>query len=366
MYNILCNFAEVTVREIERDTVASENDRSNHEEAFPPNSLNSIEINDRDVKAIHEAVFSINASQIDWPIQYANSAWCNLFQVSFKDVIGTSLWDIFDLASLQGNLDELKARVLSEGAPLRVSLKVHDGISVAESVGDCHAEVEFILASRDQLSGSVPVGIPSYISSDLYDHVGDVSNGSRDAKGNNNDDNNDIACQEEQTDELDTKRSSGDTGYNNLDESTNTMARQDFVSNIMASFWFGVVRFRSSTTKQSTVRSSAEISEKSRLYKSLSLSSSDRSHRYVFVCLFFNSRIPPPFCNSPPPQPPIKIYVYVSIVHPAGMGKQLSIYFCWYVLDSISSWWLSRCFGLSCVTGTTQGPPRLGISSLVS
>lgn len=158
LYNILCNFAELTVRELEKDVDSVKLDENN--------GINKVSQSGRGNRSIHDGVIAINTSEEHWPVVYANSVWCDYFNSYLDDVIGKSLWDIFDLQSLQGQPNELKSRLLTEEAPLTIELDFCLDSSTLNS-GNSSARVDFLLASRDHLSGSLPVGIPTYLSTEL-------------------------------------------------------------------------------------------------------------------------------------------------------------------------------------------------------
>jgi PAS domain-containing protein len=111
LYNVLCNLAELTVRELEREMHAKNSACGCGCEALAT----------RSPKAFNEAVFLIDASETQWPILYANSAWCNLFGVELAEVLDDSFWSHFQ-QSPGADLAMLRARLAQGNGPVSMNV----------------------------------------------------------------------------------------------------------------------------------------------------------------------------------------------------------------------------------------------------
>jgi Protein tyrosine and serine/threonine kinase len=156
-YQLLLNFAEIIVREIERDALA---------ESIPETLL----------PAAYEPVALLTASDAGWPFVYLNEAMKIIVpgaevsdhaSVSFSINGGANysrplFWDVFQPSDPEVDLEALKKEVNDGNAP--VALHVHrtcdqtlDGKQRPSYL------VNFRLASRDCLENSACVSIPGFV-----------------------------------------------------------------------------------------------------------------------------------------------------------------------------------------------------------
>jgi PAS domain-containing protein len=150
--NIICSFAELAVRELERDRDVPPEPRS----ALPALPLDAQQRAVRALSSSREAVLLLDLSRPTWPIQYVNERWCASTGLTEQDCLRTGLWQVLDVAEDQEAL-ELAAGSLRARAPFALTIAGPAGRQLT---------LELRPATADHLSAAMPpVGIPNLMES---------------------------------------------------------------------------------------------------------------------------------------------------------------------------------------------------------
>lgn len=230
VYNVLCNLAELVTRELERDrallkiqsdqslkmsshlqslmmapTATPSQPRDDSAMVTPQLTAAAAEAScieysiERSSQrpASEEPVVIMDVVQAAWPILYANTAWCRLVTRNTRDdvdpmndLIGCSIWDFVDIildikssvtcaphqeCSREAYLNDWKVKM--KRGPFTVRMKVRDDEhSVDDSIGSIESsgdgggfliDMELRLASRDQMTNAVAIGIPNFVGDDI-------------------------------------------------------------------------------------------------------------------------------------------------------------------------------------------------------
>ncbi|KAK9807645.1 hypothetical protein WJX72_005215 [[Myrmecia] bisecta] len=147
--NLLCNLAELAVRELERDTWLKSQAEKQQSPAFNVPLL-------RPLNTISEAVLFMDVSLPRWPILFANSAFAELTGMLRTSMINKNIWDAFEYKGKRG-WDSMEAYA-REGKEFVVKVLNTAG-STSQSL-----TLTFRPSSTDALDGRYPhVGIPGTV-----------------------------------------------------------------------------------------------------------------------------------------------------------------------------------------------------------
>ncbi|KAL4447293.1 hypothetical protein ABPG77_007326 [Micractinium sp. CCAP 211/92] len=169
--NLMTNFAELVVRELEKDKARALRQAQLHRDTLhtspePPAV--------RKLAAFDEAVLLCDVSAKGWPILFVNSQWCKATGASEAASLHTGFWSLFHFAS-QGDTAQLlyAYAAIEERKPFALTLApgpaqpaVPGGaVTDAEASGGPSAVVlEFRPATADHVSQDCPrIGIPSLV-----------------------------------------------------------------------------------------------------------------------------------------------------------------------------------------------------------
>ena len=156
-YNVLCNFAEVVAREVEKASV---------EKYLTGERKSALKESDNfkssfRVPAADEPIVMLNVSKRGWPIKYMNEACKNCVGASSREQMkGQKFWDLFRPASSGLKLQTLREQADNgEYVTVRAILNDKEGEVQEKIVFEFH----FWLASQGQFHNSAPVGIPGFV-----------------------------------------------------------------------------------------------------------------------------------------------------------------------------------------------------------
>ena len=150
LYNTLMNFAELVVREMERDRVLE----------LRAQSYEAAHALLRSPAAYSQAVALVDVSCGRWDILYANPLWAAAVGVPAEECPQDTLWDQYCVAdSVQSALMEA---ALAEGRP--VDIRVLKLSGDGDDIDDLRVRTLTLRpAAVDALEASVPVGVPSFV-----------------------------------------------------------------------------------------------------------------------------------------------------------------------------------------------------------
>ncbi|KAK9814720.1 hypothetical protein WJX72_010481 [[Myrmecia] bisecta] len=150
--NLLCNFAEMVVREIERDAwFNSKAERQGSLQRLTDAKTALL----RPFDAVEEAVLFVDTSTAKWRIMFANTAFSQLTGMSREETIEKNVWDVFELRRREKECWEDYRADIDAGQEFTVCV-----LSYAE--GGTHTlTLTFRPSSLDALNGRYPhIGIP--------------------------------------------------------------------------------------------------------------------------------------------------------------------------------------------------------------
>lgn len=147
--NIICNFAELVVREMERDK-ALERKRKQKTDA-------ALEVRRHTVRALscfQEAVMLCNTAEPGWPMLYCNDQWCSSTGLSEAACLNSGFWDLFHSA-----MGEQGRQLAEQGVGLGKPFT-----TVVEGGACAFLTLELRPATSDYLSQAVPhIAIPNFV-----------------------------------------------------------------------------------------------------------------------------------------------------------------------------------------------------------
>lgn len=153
--NIICNFAELVVRELERDKA-----RERMQSGMVERALSARGHMVRALSCFQEAVMLCNVADQGWPMLYVNENWCSDTGYSEPACLHSAFWDLFNtpLNSTGGD----------SGADKQATLKAaqeRQPFSITVEGGPCSRMVlDLRPATADHLSAAMPtVGIPNFV-----------------------------------------------------------------------------------------------------------------------------------------------------------------------------------------------------------
>lgn len=158
-YNVLCNFAEVVAREMERESVEARLTEETKTKAGPVPEREHAKHVFR-VPAADEPVVMLNVSKRGWLIFYANQAYAASLDMPLDAIQGQRFWDLFRPANTGIKLQALKEQA-NNGEHVTV-LALLNSENKREGQEKTVYEFHFWLASRGQFHNSAPVGIPGF------------------------------------------------------------------------------------------------------------------------------------------------------------------------------------------------------------
>lgn len=158
-YNVLCNLAELTVREIERELSVERGQellRASGPVHGPiiPTALEPV--------ALIDVGSTCHSDTTQWRVVYANPAWASMCNREEDQVIKESFWLTFEKPQ---DMDLLQS-AMSTGQPMSCKFnlrEVEEGTHLSKNHNCAEVTLNFQLACRDQLPNAVPVGIPSFV-----------------------------------------------------------------------------------------------------------------------------------------------------------------------------------------------------------
>ncbi|KAK9790562.1 hypothetical protein WJX73_005557 [Symbiochloris irregularis] len=151
--NVLCNFAEVVVRELEKDKRrAEESERIKQEQ----NKLL------RAMDCFSEGIMLINTSTESWDIMFLNEAWSRLTGVAKDDAMSKSIWSIFEpiteYRGVKGEALKQHRAAVADGLTFTADLVCRD----PSASGDRMLTATFRPAGTEALDKDMPsITIPS-------------------------------------------------------------------------------------------------------------------------------------------------------------------------------------------------------------
>ncbi|KAL4452748.1 hypothetical protein ABPG75_008410 [Micractinium tetrahymenae] len=149
--NVICNFAELVVREMERDKAQQQAQQHKVETA-----LNARRHMVRALSCFQEPVMLCNVAMDGWQILYCNENWCTTTGFSEPACLNSSFWDLFRPPASAG-LDGKKAAQQAAADRQPFSIVVEGGHCASMAL-------ELKPASKDHLSTAVPtIGIPNFV-----------------------------------------------------------------------------------------------------------------------------------------------------------------------------------------------------------
>ena len=169
-YNVMCNLAEIIVREVERDIV-QQTISSSDMDGISDTSTISADFSELGINggnyctrvprlpAAREPVVMVDVTTPAWPIIFANEAWAEILDSNVDFVKNRSFWEFFKPAGDFFSLDKVQSQVAA-GIPASV---LTNFVGEEENEGREVIRTQFWVASRDQLKNAVPVGIPGFV-----------------------------------------------------------------------------------------------------------------------------------------------------------------------------------------------------------
>ncbi|KAL4459136.1 hypothetical protein ABPG75_014001 [Micractinium tetrahymenae] len=150
--NLLCNFAELVVREMEREQ-AIERMRREVKDAQAVVSQAARQFTARALSCFLEAVMLCDTSADGWPVLYTNERWCHGTGASEDEWLQSSFWGAFQALDAEGKAQAEKSA--QQGRPFSVPVAGRDGRQLI---------LELRPATRDNLSAGAPaIGIPNFV-----------------------------------------------------------------------------------------------------------------------------------------------------------------------------------------------------------
>jgi hypothetical protein len=147
--NIICNFAELVVREMERDKALERKQQLK--------TVTALEVRRHTVRALscfQEAVMLCNTAEAGWPMLYCNDQWCSTTSVSEAACLNSGFWDLFRSA-----MGEQGRQLAGQGVAINKPFT-----TVVEGGACAFLTLELRPATSDYLSQAVPhIAIPNFV-----------------------------------------------------------------------------------------------------------------------------------------------------------------------------------------------------------
>ncbi|KAL0020911.1 hypothetical protein WJX77_010024 [Trebouxia sp. C0004] len=149
---LLCNFAEVVVREIEKDEARAAEQRS----------LERVSGYQQSLEAESEGILLVDTSTQDWNILFQNEAWLRVTGMTQDEVHGGKLWHLFTPA---GQTREQVTQEYQQAISKQLSFTLHLFRGRPTSASTCKLVVaHFKAAATEHISSRTPlVGVPGSV-----------------------------------------------------------------------------------------------------------------------------------------------------------------------------------------------------------
>ncbi|KAL4427122.1 hypothetical protein ABPG77_001126 [Micractinium sp. CCAP 211/92] len=150
--NLMCNFAELVVREMEREQAIKRLHRQ-VEDSNAAATQAARQFSARALSCFLDSVMLCDTSAANWPVLYTNDRWCQNTGLAEPEWLKSSFWGAFQALDSEARASAETAA--QQGRPFSINVTGRDGRRLT---------LELRPATRDNLSSGVPaIGIPNFV-----------------------------------------------------------------------------------------------------------------------------------------------------------------------------------------------------------
>lgn len=152
--NLLCNFAEMVVREIEKDKLRVT------ESIKLQNQTSSLM---RAIDTFNEAIMLVDMAEGHWTLMFVNDAWLRLMDMSREEATGSDLWTVYDQPHHRQEANMATAqRMVAARQEFTLEVHLRRGPS-SGTASPPHLLLDFRPAASETFGHAPQIGIPGFV-----------------------------------------------------------------------------------------------------------------------------------------------------------------------------------------------------------